>query len=109
MGIKWCENTDFLPSLTLLLSERPKLHTILAFLSAIGLKMLICLFSCQLDLEMSFVTRDRVMSLIEKLLKHSWPEDVSPITTPFPHMTYEQAMRLYGTDKPDTRFDMQVS
>ena len=65
--------------------------------------------SFQLDLEMSFVRRDGVLSLIEDLMVHSWPEDVSQITSPFPHMTYEQAMRLYGTDKPDTRFNMQVS
>ena len=53
--------------------------------------------------------REGVMSLIEDLLVNSWPEDVGPITSPFPHMTYEQVMRLYGSDKPDTRFDMKVS
>ena len=70
--------------------------------------MFIFLSICQLDLEMSFVRREGIMSLIEDLLVSSWPEDVGSITTPFPHMTYEQAMRLYGSDKPDTRFEMQV-
>ena len=70
--------------------------------------MFILLSICQLDLEMSFVRREGIMSLIEHLLVSSWPEDVGSISAPFPHMTYEQAMRLYGSDKPDTRFEMQV-
>lgn len=63
----------------------------------------------QLDLEMSFVTREGIMKLIEDLMVYSWPEDKPDIETPFPHLTYEQAMRLYGSDKPDTRFEMKVS
>ena len=57
---------------------------------------------------MSFVTREGIIRLIEELLIHCWPEDKPSINIPFPRMTYEQAMRLYGTDKPDTRFDIKV-
>ncbi|KAL4223113.1 aspartyl-tRNA synthetase 2 [Mactra antiquata] len=62
----------------------------------------------QLDIEMSFVEREGVIQLIEEMLQYSWPEDCTQIVTPFPHITYEQAMRLYGTDKPDTRFNMKI-
>lgn len=62
----------------------------------------------QLDIEMSFVQREGIVQLIEEMLAYSWPEHVPPIVTPFPHITYEQAMRLYGSDKPDTRFNLKV-
>ncbi|XP_053376239.1 aspartate--tRNA ligase, mitochondrial-like [Mercenaria mercenaria] len=62
----------------------------------------------QLDIEMSFVNREGVIKLIEDLMVYSWPEDQSGIDTPFPHLTYDQALRLYGSDKPDTRFDMKI-
>ena len=55
------------------------------------------------------MTRQGIMSLIEDLLVASWPDEVGTINAPFPHMTYEQAMRLYGSDKPDARFDIKVS
>lgn len=63
----------------------------------------------QLDIEMSFVNKNSIISLVEDMLQYSWAAELPPITTPFPHMTYDQAMRLYGSDKPDTRFDMKVS
>lgn len=49
------------------------------------------------------------MSLIEGLVHYSWPEDKGQINVPFPSMTYEEAMRDYGVDKPDTRFGMKVT
>lgn len=48
------------------------------------------------------------MSLMEGLIRHSWPEEKGSVSTPFPTMTYAEAMRDYGVDKPDTRFDMKV-
>lgn len=62
----------------------------------------------QLDVEMSFVNRDGIMSLIENLLMYSWPEELNPIKTPFKLMTYKDAMELYGTDQPDLRIPYQV-
>ncbi|KAI2667689.1 Aspartate--tRNA ligase, mitochondrial [Labeo rohita] len=62
----------------------------------------------QVDIEISFVDQAGVMSLIEGLLHYSWPEDKGQINVPFPTMTYEEAMRDYGVDKPDTRFGMKL-
>ncbi|RXN20774.1 aspartate--tRNA mitochondrial [Labeo rohita] len=62
----------------------------------------------QVDIEISFVDQAGVMSLIEGLLHYSWPEDKGQINVPFPAMTYEEAMRDYGVDKPDTRFGMKL-
>ncbi|XP_068807933.1 aspartate--tRNA ligase, mitochondrial isoform X2 [Struthio camelus] len=61
----------------------------------------------QIDIEMSFVDQGGIQRLIEGLLQYSWPEERGPITTPFPSMTYEEALADYGTDKPDTRFGMK--
>lgn len=57
---------------------------------------------------MSFVEQTSIMSLVEGLLQHSWPADMCPIQLPFKTMTFEEAMRDYGLDKPDTRFAMKV-
>lgn len=65
-----------------------------------------CLF--QVDIEMSFVDQAGVMSLVEGLLLHSWPEEKGLLQVPFQTVTYNEAMRDYGVDKPDTRFNMKV-
>lgn len=62
----------------------------------------------QVDIEMSFVDQSGVMSLVEGLLQYSWPAEKGPIQVPFQTMTYEEAMRDYGVDKPDTRFSMKL-
>uniref|UniRef100_A0A8C5GAB9 Aminoacyl-transfer RNA synthetases class-II family profile domain-containing protein n=1 Tax=Gouania willdenowi TaxID=441366 RepID=A0A8C5GAB9_GOUWI len=62
----------------------------------------------QVDIEMSFVDQAAIMSLVEGLLKHSWPSENGSCQVPFPVMRYEEAMRDYGVDKPDTRFGMKV-
>ncbi|UTH01565.1 aspartate--tRNA ligase [Macrococcoides canis] len=63
----------------------------------------------QIDIEMSFVDQEDVMAMNEGMLKRIM-KDVKgiDIVTPFPRMTYEEAMRDYGIDKPDTRFDMKL-
>lgn len=63
----------------------------------------------QIDCEMSFVEQDDIISLFEKFFKRVWKEilDVD-ITIPFPRMSYKDAMENYGSDKPDTRFDMKI-
>ena len=65
----------------------------------------------QLDLEMSFVEEDDVLSLTEELYT-SLMETVTPerrLTKPFPRLTYDDAMARYGTDKPDLRFCMEMT
>ncbi|XP_042530300.1 aspartate--tRNA ligase, mitochondrial [Dipodomys spectabilis] len=62
----------------------------------------------QIDIEMSFVDQTGVQSLIEGLLHYSWPSDKDPVVTPFPSMTFAEALSSYGTDKPDTRFGMKI-
>ncbi|EDW55515.1 GM17213 [Drosophila sechellia] len=58
----------------------------------------------QLDIELSFTSRDDIMQLIEETLRYSWPKDFPRLQTPFRRITYEEAMEKYGNDKPDTRF-----
>ncbi len=62
----------------------------------------------QIDCEMSFVEQEDVLQMFEGLVKHIF-KYVKGIdfTEPFPRMTWADAMRLYGSDKPDTRFGMQ--
>ena len=61
----------------------------------------------QLDMEMSFVEQDDVLDVCEKLFKGLFKEVMSiDVTLPFPRMDYEEAVTKYGSDKPDTRFDV---
>lgn len=58
----------------------------------------------QLDMELSFVKVDDVISAIEGLMKHVWKKALNKnIQTPFPRMTYAEAMKKYNSDKPDVR------
>lgn len=57
---------------------------------------------------MSFVKKAGIISLVEGLIQYSWPAEKGPIKVPFQTMTYDEAMRDYGVDKPDTRFGMKV-
>lgn len=63
----------------------------------------------QVDIEMSFVDQEDVMAMGEEMLRKV-VKDVKGIDVegPFPRMTYEEAMNRYGSDKPDTRFDMEL-
>lgn len=63
----------------------------------------------QVDIEMSFVDQEDVMQMGEEMLKKVVKEvkDVE-INNAFPRMTYKEAMRRYGSDKPDTRFEMEL-
>ena len=63
----------------------------------------------QLDLEMSFVDEEDILCLMEELFI-ALMKDIRPdikVVQPFPHLSYAEAMRDYGTDKPDIRFGMK--
>ena len=63
----------------------------------------------QVDLEASFITPEDVYALIEGLLKRVYKEALDvEIPTPFPRMTWKEAMDQYGSDKPERRFDMRI-
>ncbi len=62
----------------------------------------------QLDIEMSFVDQDDVIELTETLLRALWQLIGYEVPTPIPRITYADAMRRYGTDKPDLRFDLEL-
>jgi aspartyl-tRNA synthetase len=64
----------------------------------------------QLDVEMSFVAEDDVLSLIEQMLVDVWAELLgAEIKAPFPRLPYSEAMARYGSDKPDTRYGMELA
>lgn len=61
----------------------------------------------QIDCEMAFITQEDILSTFEGLVRHLF-KHVKGIDMPaVPHMTYADAMKYYGSDKPDTRFDMK--
>ena len=63
----------------------------------------------QLDIEMSFVDQDDVIALAEEVMVAVWRLVDVDLPTPFPRMTYADAMERYGSDKPDLRFDLQIT
>ncbi len=63
----------------------------------------------QIDLEMSFVDTDDIMDMAEGFIKKLMKETIDvDIDAPLPRMTFATAMEKYGSDKPDTRFDMLI-
>ncbi len=63
----------------------------------------------QIDLEMSFVDEDDVMNMNEGFLKRVFKEVLDyDVTLPLPRLTWQEAMDRYGSDKPDTRFGMEL-
>jgi len=63
----------------------------------------------QIDMEMSFVTEDDVFGAAEGLMTEIWrAARGDEIETPFPRLTYGEAMERYGSDKPDTRFGTEI-
>ena len=64
----------------------------------------------QIDLEASFITAEDIYNWIEQLLKRVFKESVGrDIVTPFPRMTWKDAMEQYGSDKPERRFEMLLT
>ena len=63
----------------------------------------------QIDIEMSFIEREDIYSLIEGLLKRIWKTALGvDIQTPFKRIPFREAIDRYGIDKPDTRFGMEI-
>lgn len=63
----------------------------------------------QLDLEMSFVTQEDVLSTVERLVAHVFRATLGvELETPFPRMGYDEAFARFGTDKPDLRFGLEL-
>ncbi|MFH1387591.1 MAG: aspartate--tRNA ligase [bacterium] len=73
----------------------------------------------QLDIELSFVEEADVIAMIEQLMKHSLDalekdidkfrgKNIPKISLPFPRLTWDEAMNRYGSDKPDTRFGLEL-
>jgi len=63
----------------------------------------------QIDVEMSFATRDAVFGVIEPLIAEVFKVIGRDITTPFPRMAYAEALAWYGSDKPDLRVGMAIA
>jgi aspartyl-tRNA synthetase len=64
----------------------------------------------QLDMEMSFATEEDVYSVLEEMFGTLWQEAAGvEIPRPWPRLTYEESMRRYGSDKPDTRYGMELA
>ena len=63
----------------------------------------------QLDVEMSFIDRENIITVMEGLLRTIWKEILGKeIPNPIPHMEYDEAMSQYGSDRPDLRFGMEL-
>ncbi len=62
----------------------------------------------QLDIEMSFVTEDDVIALGERIIVELWALIGHDISLPIPRITYAEAMRRFGSDKPDLRFGVEL-
>ena len=63
----------------------------------------------QLDVEMSFVDESDITNMMEDLMRYLFRETLNvELPNPFPRMTYAEAMRRYGSDKPDLRIDLEL-
>ena len=64
----------------------------------------------QIDVEMSFIDMEDILGLIEGFMKKVFKEAIGvDIETPLPRLTYKEAMECYGSDKPDTRYAMEIT
>jgi len=63
----------------------------------------------QIDMEMSFITENDIISTVEGMMAHIFETAMgAPLHTPFPRLTYDEAIARYGKDNPDTRFDLEL-
>ena len=62
----------------------------------------------QIDIETSFMDEDQIMAIMEAMIKHTFKKTLNVDLDDFPIITYAEAMRLYGSDKPDLRIDLKL-
>ena len=63
----------------------------------------------QIDVEMAFATQPMIFRLVEGLMRAIWKDILDyDLDLPFPHLTYDEAMTTYGSDKPDLRFGLPI-
>lgn len=63
----------------------------------------------QIDLEMSFIEREDILQIVEKLVREIFQQEKGlSFNEPFPRMTYQEAMSRFGSDRPDTRFGLEL-
>jgi aspartyl-tRNA synthetase len=62
----------------------------------------------QIDVETSFMDEEEIMSVMEALIRHVFQTHMNVDLGEFPRLTYAEAMRLYGSDKPDLRIDLEL-
>src|SRR5690625_219927 len=63
----------------------------------------------QIDIETAFLTSDEIIELVEEMMKRVMKDVLDiDVQTPFPRMAYQEAMERFGSDKPDTRFGMEL-
>jgi aspartyl-tRNA synthetase len=63
----------------------------------------------QIDMEMSFASKEDVFEVVEGMMSHVFEKTLDiELETPFPRLAYKDAMDLYGSDKPDLRYDMEM-
>jgi aspartyl-tRNA synthetase len=63
----------------------------------------------QIDCEMAFVTQEDILNIFEGFIRHLFQKFLSHTFDVFPRMTWKEAMEMYGSDKPDTRFEMKLN
>jgi aspartyl-tRNA synthetase len=62
----------------------------------------------QIDIEASFITREDVVRMSEGLIAALWAVAGRTVSLPFPQMTYAEAMERFGSDRPDTRYELEL-
>jgi aspartyl-tRNA synthetase len=63
----------------------------------------------QVDVEMSFITQEDVLEVMESCMRYVWKRCLGIDLGPFPRLKHEEAIARYGVDKPDLRFDLELS
>jgi aspartyl-tRNA synthetase len=63
----------------------------------------------QVDVEMSFITQEDVLEVMESCMRYVWKRCLDIELSPFPRLKHEEAIARYGVDKPDLRFDLELS
>ncbi|MBS1536643.1 MAG: aspartate--tRNA ligase [Bacteroidetes bacterium] len=64
----------------------------------------------QIDVEMSFIEQEDILTLAENFIARAWKEILGiEVQTPFRRMTFKEAMTRYGSDKPDLRYDLELT